>query len=112
MAIPFFAIYLSATGNGRFNHFNLASDFRVQTVSYGVMGRPKIQIVKDGLLFDRVLLEDSDEIKKNDSTWLEVRYAKNAKLISQTDSSVTIKYFFGKDTLQTEHILKEGKFNY
>lgn len=107
MAIPFFGILLAGSGSGRLNHFNLGKNFRVQTVSYGVMGRPRIQIVKDGLLFDKVLLEDGDEIEKNDSTWLNVRHATNAGLISNTDTSVTIKYFFEKDTLQTEHKLKE-----
>jgi len=113
MAIPFFGIYFSATGLGRFNHFSLENNFRVQTVAYGVMGRPRIQLVKDGLLFDKVLLEDIDEIKKNDSTWLEIRKSKNAELMKQSDSSVTIKYFFEKDTIQAEHVLKEKKsFNY
>lgn len=107
MAIPFFGILLAGSGSGRLNHFTLEKNFRVQTVSYGVMGRPRIQIVKDGLLFDKVLLEDGDEIEKNDSTWLNVRHATNAGLISNTDTSVTIKYFFEKDTLQTEHKLKE-----
>lgn len=110
MAIPFFGILLSASGSGRLNHFSLENHIRVQTVGYGVMGRPRIQLVRDTFLFDKILLEDSDEIKKNDSTWLEVRNAKSAKLISQTDSSMTIKYFFEKDTLQAEHMLKEKTF--
>lgn len=133
MALPFFAIYLSGSGRGRLNHFNLENNIRVQTVGYGVMGKPRLQIVKDGLLFDKILLEYADEIETTDSTLVEVkdtnepqvitksavsktlqiRDAVNAKFISQTDSSVTIKYFFEKDTLQTEHILKEKtSFNY
>jgi len=113
MAIPFFAIYLSATGKGRLNHFTMKNNFRVQTVGYGVMGRPRILLVKNGLLFDKVLLEEGDEIEKNDSTQLYVRNAKNAKFIKQSDSSITIKYFFEKDTLQTEYILKgKTSFNY
>lgn len=107
MALPFFAIILSGSGSGRINHFSLENNIRVQTVGYGVLGKPRLQIVKDGLLFDKILLEDADEIEKNDSTWLKLRYTKNAKFISQTDTSITIKYFFEKDTLQTEHLLKE-----
>ncbi|MNK06444.1 hypothetical protein D3C87_243420 [compost metagenome] len=113
MALPFFGILLSGSGSGRLNHFSLDNNIRVQTVGYGVMGRPRIQLVRDGFLFDKILLEDADEIKKNDSTWLEVRNAKNAKLISESDSSITVKYFFEKDTLQTEHVFKEKtSFNY
>lgn len=127
MAIPFFGIFLSGSGSGRINHFTLENNLRVQTVGYGVMGRPRIQLVKDGLLFDKILLEDGDEIETTDSTLvnvkdanasqfttksavpktLQIRDAINARFISQTDSSVTIKYFFEKDTVQTEHILKE-----
>ncbi|WAC42570.1 hypothetical protein [Pedobacter sp. SL55] len=113
MALPFFGIFLSGTGRGRLNHFSIENNIRVQTVAYGIMGRPRLQIVKDGLLFDKVLLEDVDEVNKNDSTWLEFRNAANAKFISQSDTSITIKYFFEKDTLQTEHVLKEKtSFNY
>ncbi|RZK69063.1 MAG: hypothetical protein EOO85_23055 [Pedobacter sp.] len=113
MALPFFGILLSGSGSGRLNHFSLDNNIRVQTVGYGVMGRPRIQLVRDGFLFDKILLEDAEEIKKNDSTWLEVRNAKNAKLVSESDSSITVKYFFEKDTLQTEHISKEKtSFNY
>lgn len=113
MALPFFAIILSGSGSGRLNHFGLDNDIRVQTVGYGVMGRPRLQIVKDGLLFDRILLEDADEIEKNDSTWLELRDAKGARLINETDTSITIKYFFVKDTLKIEHVFKEKtSFNY
>lgn len=113
MAMPFFGILLSASGSGRLNHFSLDKNFRVQTVGYGVMGRPRVQIVKDGLLFDKVLLEDGDEVKKNDSTWLNIRDAKNVILMGETDTSVTIKYFFEKDTLQAEHTFKDKKsFNY
>lgn len=113
MALPFFAIILSGSGSGRLNHFSLANNIRVQTVAYGVMGRPRLQLVKDGFLFDKILLEDGDEVKQNDSTWLDVRDAKNAVLIGETDTSVTIKYFFEKDTLQTGHIFKEKtSFNY
>ncbi|SOD18362.1 hypothetical protein [Pedobacter xixiisoli] len=113
MAIPFFGILLSASGSGRLNHFNLENNIRVQTVGYGVMGRPRIQLVKSGLLFDRVLLEDGDEIKKNDSTWLEIRDAKNAKLINETDTSITVKYSFQKDTIEAVHVFKEKtSFNY
>ena len=133
MALPFFAIYLSGSGSGRLNHFNLENNIRVQTVAYGVMGRPRMQLVKDGWLFDKILLEDGDEIETTDSTLVEVkdanepqvttkstvsktlqiRDAVNAKFIIQTDSSVTIKYFFEKDTLLTEHVLKgKTSFNY
>ena len=133
MAIPFFGMLLAGSGSGRINHFTLENDLRVQTVGYGVMGRPQLQLVKDGLLFDKILVEDGDEIETTDSTLvdvkdvnapkattksavsktLQIRDALNAKFISQTDSSVTIKYFFEKDTLQTEHILKEKtSFNY
>lgn len=133
MALPFFGILLSGSGSGRLNHFSLDKNFRVQTVGYGVMGRPRLQLVKDGFLFDKILLEDGDEIETTDSILvevrdagapqvttksavsktLEIRDAIDAKLINQTDTSVTIKYFFEKDTLQTEHIFKEKtSFNY
>jgi len=133
MALPFFGILLSGSGSGRLNHFNLGNNIRVQTVSYGVMGRPRLQIVKDGLLFDKIKLEDGDEIFTNDTTWievrdvndprniikspelktLEIRDAKNAKLINQTDTSLTVKYFFEKDTVETIHVFKEKtSFNY
>lgn len=124
---------LAGSGSGRLNHFTLENNLRVQTVGYGVMGRPRLQLVKDGLLFDKILVEDDDEVETTDSTLvdvkdvntpqattksavsktLQIRDALNAKFISQTDSSVIIKYFFEKDTLQTEHILKEKtSFNY
>lgn len=133
MAIPFFGLILAGSGSGRLNHFNLDNNIRVQTVSYGVMGRPRLQIVKDGLLFDKIKLEDGDEIFTNDTTWievkdannpkniakspelktLEIRDAKNAKLINQTDTSLTVKYFFEKDTVETIHVFKEKtSFNY
>ncbi|RZK53532.1 MAG: hypothetical protein EOO87_12670 [Pedobacter sp.] len=133
MAIPFFAILLSGSGSGRLNHFNLENDIRIQTVGYGVMGRPRLQIVKNGLLFDKIKLEDGDEITINDTTWVkvkdvntakkiiksadlktfEIRDAKNAKLINETDTSITVKYFFEKDTVETTHVFKEKtSFNY
>lgn len=113
MAIPFFGLFLAGSGSGRLNHFSLENNMRVQTVGYGVMGRPRLQIVKDGLLFDKIVLEDGDEIEKNDSTWLEIRRAKNAKLIGETDTSITVKYFFEKDTINALHIFKYKKgFNY
>ena len=107
MALPFFGLILSGSGSGRINHFSLENNIRVQTVGYGVIGTPRVQIVKDGLLFDKIKFEHSDEIKKNDSTWLELRDATNAQLISETDTSITIKYFFEKDTVQTVHSFKE-----
>ncbi|RZL51240.1 MAG: hypothetical protein EOP00_00035 [Pedobacter sp.] len=107
MGLPFFAIVLSTTGNGRLNHFNLNNNIRVQTVSYSIMGRPRLQIVKDDLLFDKIMLEDGDEIEKNDSTTLEIRNAKKANLISETKTSIAVKYFFEKDSIQTVHQLKE-----
>ena len=133
MALPFFGILLSGSGSGRLNHFNLENNIRVQTVSYGVMGRPRVQIVKDGLLFDKIKLEDGDEIFTNDTTWvevkdvnnpknitkspelktLEIRDAKNAKLIKETDTSITVKYFFENDTVEATHRFEEKKgFNY
>ena len=113
MAIPFFALLLAGSGSGRLNHFSLENNIRVQTVGYGVMGRPRLQIVKDGLLFDKIMLEDVDEIEKNDSTWLELRNADNAKLIGETDTSIAVKYFFENDTLDAIHIFKEKKgFSY
>ncbi|KAA5535881.1 hypothetical protein [Paenimyroides baculatum] len=107
MGILFFGIILSGTGSGRLNHFNLENNIRIQTVAYGVMGRPRVQIVKDGFLFDKIKLEDQDEIEKNDSTWLEVRDAINAQLVKETDTSITVKYFFENDTLQTVHEFQE-----
>lgn len=133
MAIPFFGILLAGSGSGRLNHFNLANNIRVQTVSYGVMGRPRLQVVKDGLLFDKIKLEDGDEIFTNDTTWievkdvnnqknmtkslelktLEIRDAKNAKLINETYTSITVMYLFEKDTVETTHVFKEKtSFNY
>lgn len=107
MGILFFGIILSGTGSGRLNHFNLENNIRIQTVAYGVMGRPRVQIVKDGFLFDKIKLEDQDEIEKNDSTWLEVRDAINAQLVKETDTSITVKYFFENDTVQTVHEFQE-----
>lgn len=133
MAIPFFGILLAGSGSGRLNHFSLENNIRVQTVNYGVMGRPRLQIVKDGLLFDKIKLEDGDEIFTNDTTWievkdvndpkniikspelktLEIRDAKNARLINETDTSIAVKYFFEKDTVETVHVFKEKtSFNY
>jgi len=113
MAIPFFGIILSTTGRGRHNHFSLQDNFRMQTVGYGVMGRPLLQIVKDGLLFDKIMLEEADEIQKNDSISLELRNALHVKLINITDTSITVKYYFDKDTLQNMHHFSEKKsFNY
>mgnify|MGYP001021358664 CR=1 FL=1 len=103
MGILFFGIILSGTGSGRINHFNLENIIRVQTVGYGVIGRPQIQIVKDGFLFDKIMLEEPDEIQKNDSVWLQVRDAKNAQLVKETNTSITVKYYFEKDTVQTVH---------
>ena len=107
MGILFFGIILSGTGSGRLNHFNLENNIRIQTVAYGVMSRPRVQIVKDGFLFDKIKLEDQDEIEKNDSTWLEVRDAINAQLVKETDTSITVKYFFENDTVQTVHEFQE-----
>lgn len=127
MALPFFGMLLAGSGSGRLNHFSLENNIRVQTVSYGVMGRPRLQVVKDGLLFDKIKMEDGDEIFTNDTTWvevkdvnhpkniikspelktLEIRDARNAKLINETDTSITVKYFFEKDTVETTHIFKE-----
>ena len=132
MAIPFFGLILAGSGSGRLNHFNLENNIRIQTVSYGVMGRPRLQIVKDGLLFDKIKLEDGDEIFTNDTTWIEVRDAnnpknitkspelktlmvrdaKNAKLIKETDTSITVKYFFEQDTAETTHRFEGKTFSY
>jgi len=103
MAIPFFAIFLSASGERRINHFNLDNNIRIQIVNYGVLGRPLVQIVKDNLLFDQIKYEDQDEIQKNDSTWFELRDAKNVILTNETANSITVKYFFENDTLNATH---------
>lgn len=107
VGILFFGMILSGTGSGRLNHFNLENNIRIQTVGYGIMGRPLIQIVKDGFLFDKIKLEDKDEIEKNDSTWLNVRDAINVQLIKETDTSIKVKYFFENDTVQTVHDFQE-----
>ena len=107
MMLPFFSILLSATGKGRMNHFSLGNNLRLEIISYSIIGRPRIQVVKDGFLFDKIKLEDQDEIQKNDSTLLEIRDAKNAQLIKETDTSITVKYFFEKDTMQTVHEFQE-----
>lgn len=107
IGILFFGIILSGTGSGRLNHFNLENNIRIQTAGYGIMGRPLIQIVKDGFLFDKIKLEDKDEIEKNDSTSLNVRDAINVQLIKETDTSITVKYFFENDTVQTVHYFQE-----
>lgn len=127
MAIPFFGIILAGSGSGRYNHFNLENNIRIQTVGYGVMGRPRLQIVKDGFLFDKIKFEDGDEIGSNDVISIkplhakndedlpafEIRDAKNAKLIKETDTSVTVKYFFDEATVETVHLFKEKtSFNY
>ena len=103
MAVPFFAIFLSASGEGRINHFNLDNNMRIQIVNYGILGRPRVQVVKDNFLFDQIKYEDQDEIQKNDSTWFELRDAKNVILINETANSITVKYFFENDTLNTTH---------
>ncbi|RZJ74672.1 MAG: hypothetical protein EOO47_20795 [Flavobacterium sp.] len=129
MAMPFFAIYLSASGSGRLNHFNLENNIRIQTVGYGVMGRPRVQIVKDGLLFDKIKFEDGDEIGANDVSSIKpidvknsedqelpafmIRDAKSVKLLKESDTSITVKYFFENATVETVHRFKEKKsFNY
>ena len=127
MAIPFFGIILAGSGSGRYNHFSLENNVRVQTVGYGVMGRPRLQIVKDGFLFDKIKFEDGDEIGSNDVISIkplhakndedlpafEIRDAKNAELIKETDTSVTVKYFFDEATVETVHLFKEKtSFNY
>jgi len=124
MAILFFGLILAGSGSGRLNHFNLENNIRIQTVSYGVMGRPRVQVVKDGLLFDKIKLEDGDEIAANDVISIKpvdakngedqelpafmIRYAKNVKLINETDTSITVKYFFEEATVETVHRF-EGK---
>jgi hypothetical protein len=129
MAIPFFGILLSGSGSGRLNHFNLENNIRIQTVGYGVMGRPRVQIVKDGLLFDKIKFEDGDEIGANDVISIKpedakngeeqelpafaIRDAKNIKLIKEADTSITVKCFFEKATVETIYRFKEKKsFNY
>lgn len=129
MAIPFFGILLSGSGSGRLNHFNLENNIRIQTVGYGVMGRPRVQIVKDGLLFDKIKFEDGDEIGANDVISIKpedakngeeqelpafaIRDAKNIKLIKETDTSISVKCFFEKATVETIYRFKEKKsFNY
>jgi len=103
MAIPFFAIFLSASGKGRINNFNLDNNIRIQIVNYGILGRPRVQVVKDNFLFDQMKYEDQDEIQKNDSTWLELRDAKNVILTNETANSITVKYFFENDTLNATY---------
>lgn len=129
MAIPFFGILLSGSGSGRLNHFNLGNNIRIQTVGYGVMGRPSVQIVKDGLLFDKIKFEDGDEIGANDVISIKsldvkngeeqelpafaIRDAKNIQLIKETDTNITVKCFFEKATVETIYRFKEKKsFNY
>ena len=106
MAMPFYAIVLSTTGSGRFNHFTLSNNIRIQTVGYGIMGAPRLQIVKDGMLLDQVLLETSDHLMLNDSVSLDTRDAINVKLINRTDTNITVKYFFKNDSIQAIHSLK------
>lgn len=129
MAIPFFGLILAGSGSGRLNHFNLENNIRIQTVSYGVMGRPRVQIVKDGLLFDKIKFEDGDEIAANDVISIKpvdtkndedqdlpafmIRDAKNVKLINETDTSITVKYFFEEATVETVHRFEgEKPFSY
>lgn len=129
MAIPFFGLILAGSGSGRLNHFNLENNIRIQTVGYGVMGRPRVQIVKDGLLFDKIKFEDGDEIGANDVISIKsveikndedqdlpafmIRDAKNIKLLNETDTSITVKCFFEKATVETVYRFKEKKsFNY
>ena len=129
MAIPFFGILLSGSGSGRLNHFNLGNNIRIQTVGYGVMGRPRVQIVKDGFLFDQIKFEDGDEIGANDVISIKpiatknsedqelpafaIRDAKNIKLLNETDTSITVKCFFEKATVEAVYRFKEKKsFNY
>ncbi|MFN0254925.1 hypothetical protein [Pedobacter ureilyticus] len=129
MAIPFFGILLSGSGSGRLNHFNLENNIRIQTVGYGVMGRPRVQIVKDGLLFDKIKFEDGDEIGANDVISIKpedakngeeqelpafaIRDAKNIKLIKEADTCISVKCFFEKATVETIYRFKEKKsFNY
>ncbi|MCZ4244136.1 hypothetical protein [Pedobacter punctiformis] len=106
MGLPFFAILLSTTGSGRLKHFDLKNNYRLQVVNYGVLGRPRLQLVADGILFDKIKLETSDEIELNDSTWFDIRKAESAKLIKETDTNITVKYFFEKDSVQAVHQLK------
>lgn len=103
MGIFFFGILLSTTGSGRLNHFSLKNNIRVQTVGYGVMGRPRLQVIEDNLLFDKILLEKGDEVVINDSTTLNIRDAISANLIRKTDTSILVKYLFEKDSVQTVH---------
>lgn len=126
MAIPFFGLILAGSGSGRLNHFNLENNIRIQTVGYGVMGRPRVQIVKDGFLFDKIKFEDGDEIAANDVISIKpvdikngedqdlpafmTRDAKNVKLIKETDTSIIVKYFFEKATVETVYRFEEKTF--
>lgn len=112
MGLIFFGILLSVTGKGRLAKFSLADKTRVQVVNYGLIGRAKIQIVKDGFLFDKIIYDAPlDEIQKKDSTWLDIQQAKNCQLINQSDTAITLRYFFEKDTIQQTYTLHENTAN-
>lgn len=103
MALPISLFYLSGSGKGRLNHFNLDESLRLQTVAYSLMTIPRVQIVEDGVLFDRIIVEKFAKISKNDNIEAKISDAIDAKLVTKNDSSITVKYFFKNETIQVNY---------
>lgn len=96
MAIPFFAIVLSTTGGGLHFKKQITPKYRVQIVGYGVMGRPLMEIVKNKGLLEKRIAQTNSGVTVNDSTYIEIWEIKDAKYISETDSSISIQFFGNK----------------
>lgn len=105
MAVPISLFFLAGSGEGRLNHFKVDESLRVQTVAYSIMAVPRVQIVEDGFLFDKILVEKIAKIAKNESTELKISEATDVILVMKNDSSITVKYFFERDTLQVNYLL-------
>ena len=105
MAVPISLFFLAGSGEGRLNHFKVDESLRVQTVAYSLMAVPRVQIVEDGFLFDKILVEKIAKISKNESTELKISEATDVILVMKNDSSITVKYFFERDTLQVNYLL-------
>lgn len=100
MMVPFWAIVLSSTGQGVHLKKQITPEYRVQVVGYSIMGRPLIEVIKNKSLLEKRIANTNRNVFVNDSTEIRIWAIKDAKFISETDSSIAIQ--FSDDILSGE----------
>ena len=92
MMVPFFSIILSSTGEGLHFKKQITPEYRLQVVGYSIMGRPLIEITKNKGLLEKRIANTNRNIFINDSTEISFFNVKDARFLSETDSTIAIQF--------------------